>query len=297
MARGCTLGLARDLFSVALIGAQVSAVYNHGSRVPGAIIHYEFPRDECKAGEFTDSAADMLFGSLARSPETTCNNGLGVSLANYSKIGAAQVVSTADATNFLAHMSGSSELTIEFWKESAQDNDRSGAALPVVTVGAVADSTANTCASGGNTISYSLTAFETQLADGTTSARPGGELEFRYYSLSTSVSCDQACKFCPDLTTANSPSPANTARNFTHSVVTIADGSTADTNTVTWYLNGIFNKERTSVGSGEGDKQLADMWQYYSNSHHLQLFGDTQVCHRAMSFHAFVVRVSSYGPC
>jgi len=277
MARVWALNLFLCLTGIVFFGAQVSAVYIYGSRVPGAIVHYEFPRDECKAGEFADSGAEMLFGSLERSPDTSCNNGLGVSLVNYSKIGAAQVVSSADATDFLARMSNSSELTIEFWKESAIDNDRSGAALPIVTVGAVDDSTANTCASGGNTISYSLTAFETQLADGTSSARPGGELEFRYYSLSTSGTCGQACIFCPDLTTANSPSPANTARNYTHSVVTIADGASADTNTVTWYLNGIFNKERTSVGNNEGNKQLSDMWQYFSDSHHLQVFGDTQV--------------------
>lgn len=284
MARVSALNLLLCLAGIALLGIQVSAVYVHGSRVPGAIVHYEFPRDECKAGEFADSAADMLFGSLECSPETTCNNGLGVSLVNYTKTGAAQVVSSADATDFLARMSNSSELTIEFWKESSLDNERSGAALPIVTVGAVDDSTANTCASGGNTISYSLSAFETQLADGTSSARPGGELEFRYFSLSTSTFCNQACIFCPDLTTANSPTPANTARNFTHSVVTIAGGASADTNTVTWYLNGIFNKEKTSVGNNEGNKQLADMWQYFSDSHHLQLFGDTQVCNKAIPF-------------
>jgi hypothetical protein len=258
-------------------GAASSSVYHYGTRVPGAIVHYEFPRVECKSGTFTDAAPDALFGTLVRSSETSCVNGLGVALYDYTTTGAAQVVSSADATSFLARMAGSPELTIEFWKQSASDNDRSGAALPIVTLGAVGDTTANTCASGGNTISYTLTAFETQRADGTSSARPYGELEFRYYSQDTSGTCNQACIWCPDRSTANSPVPAYTATNVTHSAVTVSQGATATTNTVTWYLDGVFNRDKTNMGKGEGDKQLASMWPFYSTSHHLQLFGDTQV--------------------
>ena len=34
-------------------------------RVPGAIVHFQFPREECLEGSFRDSASPPLFGDLS----------------------------------------------------------------------------------------------------------------------------------------------------------------------------------------------------------------------------------------
>jgi hypothetical protein len=146
------LGLARH-------SAASSSVYNHGTRVPGAMVHFEFARDECKEGAFSDAAADALFGTLVRSSTTTCNNGLGVALSGYTTAGAAQVVSSDDATAFAARMSGRSGFSLELWI-STEDDSSSATDRPLFTMGAVGDSTGDTCATTHGHGTYGLSLYD-----------------------------------------------------------------------------------------------------------------------------------------
>ena len=50
-------------------------------RVPGAIVHFQFPREECLEGSFRDSASPPLFGDLSvDASRAACTDGLGVRL-------------------------------------------------------------------------------------------------------------------------------------------------------------------------------------------------------------------------
>ena len=156
---------------------RAEAVYNFGNRTSGAVVHFEFPRTECLAGSFVDSIGTSLFGDLVPSAATQCNDGLGVSLRGYATAGAAQVVSSADATNFLAAMAGKRSFSLEFWKASAPNNDPTASALPIVTLGAVGDAVANDCEVSYTHTTYSLTAFESEYD--ALSPPSGGRVDFR----------------------------------------------------------------------------------------------------------------------
>jgi hypothetical protein len=150
-----------------LASVEVESVYNFGTRVDGALFHFEFPREECVSGTFSDSGRS-LFGNLNRNMDTTsCNNGLGVALENYYRTGSAQVKSDYNATDFIDAMNGLSNYTLEIWKRSAdnQDNDRAANAvsLPIVTIGADNDDTQNTCGTNSLHTTYNLQSFETEL--------------------------------------------------------------------------------------------------------------------------------------
>ena len=137
-----------------------SAVYNFGNRTSGAILHYEFPRSECTTGTFFDSVGTGLFGTLTRSSESSCNDGLGVTLSGYNTTsGGAQVVSSADATAFKAAMAGNGEFTLEFWAQT-EDDSSSSTNRPVVTIGAVGDTTPSDCEAGGPHATYGLTVYD-----------------------------------------------------------------------------------------------------------------------------------------
>ena len=152
-----------------LLPVAATSVYNHGERVSGAILHYEFSHTECLGGTFFDSSEPALFGNLSiRSGAVSCNDGLGVSLFNHSEAGAAKVVSTAASSSFLAALDSSAELTVEFWKESANNHHDystvqvpTSANLPIITIGQLVDGTENTCSSTASQITYSLQAIET----------------------------------------------------------------------------------------------------------------------------------------
>lgn len=79
----------------------------------GSIIQYDFPREECLAKSFTDSAAADFFGALNRADTTSCNDGLGVSLYAYDEPGAAQIISASTSASFVTHMTGKSSYTVE----------------------------------------------------------------------------------------------------------------------------------------------------------------------------------------
>lgn len=160
-------------FSLGSFESQVVAsksIYTHGARVPGAIVHYEFPRDECKANAFSDSASDALFGTLVRSSKTSCNNGLGVSLTNYSTSGAAQVVSSQTSAAFVSRMSGTGSFSLEFWMASEYDSsdftDR-----PLFTIGKVGDTTGDTCISTHSHGTYGMSLYDRESDNNVSLAR------------------------------------------------------------------------------------------------------------------------------
>jgi hypothetical protein len=149
------------LLLASFIRSTCGSVYNYGSRVDGAIVHYEMPRDECISGSFTDSATDNLFGNLIRESTTSCNNGIGVKLIDYEVANTqAQVVSQYDATDFIAVMDNSANFTLEFWMDSSEG---SGASTdrPIITIGTVDDSVNNDClATGHSHITYGITVYD-----------------------------------------------------------------------------------------------------------------------------------------
>ena len=174
---------------LSLPSTQATSTYNFGGRVGGAILHYEFSHDECLSSTFTDSASNNFFGGLVRTGRTECLDGLGVGLHGYKMSGNAQVVSQNDATAFLSAMNGETALTLEFWKESSSNNDPEPEYLPIVTIGAVDDTSENECLNDYSHITYSLTACESEYdpdAAGSTGGKvPGrttwGRLEGRKY--------------------------------------------------------------------------------------------------------------------
>lgn len=138
------------------------SVYNFGTRVEGALFHFEFPHEECESGVFSDSGGD-LFGNLNRNMDTTtCNGGLGISLENYFMAGKAQVTSDYNCTSFVAAMDGISNYTLEIWKQTGVNDDSSNPiANPIVTIGAEDDTQENTCSIGNhNTNNFQM--YETQ---------------------------------------------------------------------------------------------------------------------------------------
>lgn len=142
------------------------SVYNFGTRVEGAVFHFEFPHEECELGSFEDGSGLSLFGNLSRNMDTTsCNDGLGVSLMNYFEAGASQVTSEHNSTHFIAKMDGRTNYTLEIWKQSGVNDDASNPiASPVVTIGAIDDTEDNTCTEpGGTHNTYNLQLYETQL--------------------------------------------------------------------------------------------------------------------------------------
>lgn len=146
-----------------VIHSTAASVYNFGSRVEGALLHYEFPREQCEAGSFQDSVGLSLFGNLNRNMDSTsCNDGIGVTLENYYKTGAGQVLSDYNSTRFISAMDGLSNYTLEFWKQSGS-NDDNALALPIVTIGAVGDYEDDTCGATPNAhITYNLQSYETE---------------------------------------------------------------------------------------------------------------------------------------
>jgi hypothetical protein len=153
---------AAAAFLLGLIGGQLvtsESIYTYGTRVPGAIVHYEFPRDECKASAFSDSAPDALFGTLVRSSETRCNNGLGVSLSNFSMSGAAQVVSSQNSGAFVSRMSGAGSFSLEFWM-ATEDDSSDLTDRPLFTIGKVGDTTGDTCISTNTHGTYGMSVYD-----------------------------------------------------------------------------------------------------------------------------------------
>jgi len=241
--------VALGLGLVAEVGSTL--VYNYGDRVSGAVLHYEFPRDECVGGTFTDAASAPLFGNLVRSSATACTNGVGVGLHNYARPGGAQVLSSSTAAAFLAAMNGKTSFSLEFWKESSPHNDATAEFLPIVTVGAVGDEAVNTCEIDQSHITYSLIATESEQDDDAgTAFSSGGEMDFRFHSYQVSSGAD----YCPKRTTLT----GFKSRNASHLVVTVAPGNP---NTVTWYTDGAQNRQQDSVGLNKGGLQLASLWQ------------------------------------
>lgn len=75
----------------------------------------------------------------------------------------------------------------------------------------------------------------------------------RYHSKGTGANTE----YCPSRRSAN----GYQTRNGTHFVLTVAPGvPKLGSNNVTWFVDGAFNRQKTDVGSGEGDRQLGDLW-------------------------------------
>ena len=239
-----------------LSSARAVSTYNFGSRVGGAILHYEFSRDECLSSTFTDSASTPLFGRLLRTSQTSCHDGLGVELSAYTTAGSAQVLSENNATAFITAMSGQTSFTLEFWA-ATEVNSADATDRPIVTIGAVGDSTANTCDSSNTHGTYGLTAYDRE---------SNQKLYFQY---AAEIS---GADYCPVLDSLG----GSATSNHSHFVLTVAPN---DPNEVAWYVDGALSFSSITTGKNIGSASgaaISTLWAQWGTSYRLQLFGDTQ---------------------
>lgn len=232
----------QTLLSLVIVPYAHGATYNHGSRVDGAIVHYEMSRDECLSGSFSDSASGNLFGNLISESSTSCNDGIGINLMDFNDASVqAQVVSENDATDFLSAVGNSANFTLEFWIDSSIGSGGSDD-RPLVTIGTVDDTVDNTCqATGHSHITYGFTVYD----------RASTGRMFYLYSADI-----DGVNYCPGV-----DAPVDTTYSGSHHVISINKGSP---NYVAWYVDGEVVVSGDTLGRNFGTlagSSISELWQ------------------------------------
>ena len=89
-----------------------------GARVPGAISQFEFSREECLKGYFSDSAPNPTIGLLSRNKTLTrCLKGNGVALHSGRPVESTVPIQSAPLSTFLRALNATNTFTIDFWME------------------------------------------------------------------------------------------------------------------------------------------------------------------------------------
>jgi hypothetical protein len=122
-----------------------------GARVTSDLLfEYTFPRAECEAGRFADSASSALLGDLVRAAATTeCTDGLGVVSADDGTADA-RVVSSgiAGPLNEALAASSMAGMTIELWMKPRSIGSDMNDDTPILTLGRSDEPDNSDCSDG-----------------------------------------------------------------------------------------------------------------------------------------------------
>lgn len=102
-------------------------------RVPGAVAHFDFTREECLRNSFMDHSSSSSVGSITRTGTSSqCLNGNGLSWQPNSPTPAKDDITSGPLTELLRILNGTKEMTFDFWVE-ADSAEAAYETLPVLS--------------------------------------------------------------------------------------------------------------------------------------------------------------------